>query len=80
MPKEKRGGYLVLGFIPDDDPAVTGKPRTGHGAHTPLRSDGYYADPPHGIAKAWREYPIHPRERVAVVQVMHAPGEESGPT
>ena len=39
-----KGSYLVLGFIPDDDPAVTGRPMPEYGVHTPLRSDGYYGE------------------------------------
>jgi hypothetical protein len=57
--------YLVIGFIPDND---DWKP--GRGVHTPLRQDGYYGGPPVGVADDWRKNPIHPQERIAIVQVI----------
>ena len=76
-----KGSYLVLGFIPDDNPKITGRPLPTHGVHTPLRSDGYYGEcggPPIGLAQSWREKPIHPLERVVVVQVVEDGVETDG--
>ena len=69
--KSSKGLFLVLGFIPDTDPKViTGRPETGYGVHTPLRSDGYYGNMPTELAKHWRQHLLHPEERIVVVQIV----------
>lgn len=60
--------FLVIGFIPDAAPERDG-------VHTPLRQDGYYrtvdgAMGARGVAEYWRANKKHPRERVAIVEVV----------
>lgn len=57
--------YLLIGFITDRDHG-----NKFAGVHTPLRQDGYYGEPPYGLADHWRQNPMHPMETVAIVQVV----------
>lgn len=66
MKKTTHGSYLVLGFVTE------APSETGCGVHTPLRSDGYYADDqmPLGVAEHWRKNRLVPEERIVIVKIV----------
>lgn len=77
--------YLVLGFIPERSSRIAELPITPlsepSGVHTPLRQDGHYGDAESalGVAELWRQNPIHPRERVLVVEIVDEPPSANRP-